>query len=90
MVGAKTVLVTGASGNLGTRLARRLAGSEHRLRLMVHRTALAQDLADAPSPLTRDFVTIGRVSYCGDTSRMRRELVAELRYPTLGEGMGTL
>ena len=49
MVGAKTVLVTGASGNLGTRLARRLAGSEHRLRLMVHRTALAQDLATAPN-----------------------------------------
>jgi nucleoside-diphosphate-sugar epimerase len=42
------------------------------------------------SPLTRDFITIGRVSYCGDTARMRRELVPELKYPTLGEGLGTL
>jgi nucleoside-diphosphate-sugar epimerase len=42
------------------------------------------------SPLTRDFVTIGRVSYCGDTTRMKRELVPELAYPTLGEGIATL
>jgi Nucleoside-diphosphate-sugar epimerases len=39
------------------------------------------------SPLTRDFVKIGMVSYYGDTSRMREELLPELRYPTYKDGM---
>jgi nucleoside-diphosphate-sugar epimerase len=43
-----------------------------------------------PSPLTRDFVSIGRVSYCGDTTRTRQELVPELEYPTLRQGLATL
>jgi nucleoside-diphosphate-sugar epimerase len=34
------------------------------------------------SPLTRDFITIGRVSYAGDTSRMRRELLPVLAHPS--------
>jgi uncharacterized protein YbjT (DUF2867 family) len=42
------------------------------------------------SPLTRDFVTIGRVSYFGDTSRTRRDLLPSLRYPTLADGLHTL
>jgi nucleoside-diphosphate-sugar epimerase len=42
------------------------------------------------SPLTRDFIRIGRVPYWGDTSRMRQELVRELRYPTLADGLSTL
>jgi nucleoside-diphosphate-sugar epimerase len=42
------------------------------------------------SPLTRDFITLGRVSYCGDTTRMKSELVPVLKYPTLREGIGTL
>ena len=45
----RTILITGAAGNLGSRLARHLATSEHRLRLMVHRTALPADLAAAPN-----------------------------------------
>ncbi|MBN1606954.1 MAG: NAD(P)-dependent oxidoreductase, partial [Polyangiaceae bacterium] len=49
MPSPKTLLVTGASGNLGSRFARRLVGSQHRLRLMVHRTPLADDLVDAPN-----------------------------------------
>ncbi len=43
-----------------------------------------------PSPLTRDFITIGRVSYFGDTSRARSELVRTLQYPTLESGLDTL
>ena len=37
------------------------------------------------SPLTRDFIEIGRVSYVGDTTRMRSELLAVLKYPSFAE-----
>lgn len=47
-------------------------------------------IARTPSPLTRDFIRIGRVSYWGDTSRMRAELLASLEHPTLEEGLQTL
>ena len=39
------------------------------------------------SPLTRDFIDIGRVSYYGDTSRFRRELLPFLKYSTINEGI---
>lgn len=42
------------------------------------------------SPLTRDFIRIGRVSYVGDTHRAREELIPVLRYPTLRSGASTL
>ena len=42
------------------------------------------------APLTRDFIDIGRVSYYGDTARMRRELLPELKYPTYREGLEIL
>jgi nucleoside-diphosphate-sugar epimerase len=42
------------------------------------------------SPLTRDFITIGRCSYYGDTARMRTELLPALKYPTFREGKTTL
>lgn len=42
------------------------------------------------SPLTRDFVRIGRVSYWGDTTRLRRELLPTLTHPTLSDGLRTL
>ncbi len=38
------ILITGAAGNLGSRLARHLARSGSRLRLMVHRSPLPADL----------------------------------------------
>jgi nucleoside-diphosphate-sugar epimerase len=40
----QTVLITGAAGNMGTMLARHLAGRVQRLRLMYHRTPLATDV----------------------------------------------
>jgi len=39
------------------------------------------------SPLTRDFIDIGRVSYYGDTSRFRAELLPGLKYATINEGV---
>ncbi len=42
------------------------------------------------SPLTRDFISIGRVSYFGDTRRAREELIPELQHPTLSSGIPTL
>lgn len=39
------------------------------------------------SPLTVDFIKIGMVSYYGDTSRMRAELLPELKYRTYKEGI---
>jgi len=42
------------------------------------------------SPLTTDFVTIGMVSYYGDTTRMRTELLKKLKYKTYRDGIETL
>ncbi len=47
-------------------------------------------VARTRSPLTRDFITIGRASYWGDTSTARRDLIPKLRYPTLADGLSTL
>jgi nucleoside-diphosphate-sugar epimerase len=47
-------------------------------------------VAGTPSPLTRDFVRLGRVSHWGDTARARRELIPELIYPTFEAGRATL
>ena len=51
---------------------------------------LQSALFGTKSPLTRDFITIGRCSYYGDTTRMRTELLSELKYPTLNTGKHTL
>lgn len=42
------------------------------------------------APLTRDFVQIGMTSSVADTSRMKRELLPRLEYPTLREGLSLL
>jgi nucleoside-diphosphate-sugar epimerase len=47
-------------------------------------------VAGTSSPLTRDFVRLGRVSHWGDTDRARRELIPHLLYPTLESGLATL
>ena len=46
-------------------------------------------LFNVTSPLTKDFIRIGQLSYYGDTSRMRKELLPELKYRTVEEGMET-
>jgi nucleoside-diphosphate-sugar epimerase len=51
---------------------------------------LAAVVAGTPSPLTRDFIRIGRVSYWGDTRRMRQELLPTLAHASLGSGRHTL
>jgi len=47
-------------------------------------------VARTKSPLTRDFVRLGRVPHWGDTERARRELIRDLRYPTLEAGLALL
>ncbi|MHB0971218.1 MAG: NAD-dependent epimerase/dehydratase family protein, partial [Thermoanaerobaculia bacterium] len=44
-----TILITGAAGNLGSRLARHLTAVQCKLRLMVHETPLPPDVANAPN-----------------------------------------
>ncbi|MBI4547936.1 MAG: NAD(P)-dependent oxidoreductase [Ignavibacteriae bacterium] len=39
------------------------------------------------SPLTRDFITIGMASSVADTTRMKKELLSKLAYPSLKEGL---
>jgi nucleoside-diphosphate-sugar epimerase len=39
------------------------------------------------APLTRDFIRIGRASSVADTTRMKRELLPTLAYPTLKAGI---
>lgn len=47
---------------------------------------LASLVFGTTAPLTKDFVDIGRVSYYGDTLRMRCELIDTLVYSTVYEG----
>ena len=47
-------------------------------------------IARTPSPITRDFVRLGRVPHWGDTHRTRMELLPQLVYPTLDAGLATL
>jgi nucleoside-diphosphate-sugar epimerase len=47
-------------------------------------------VARTTSPLTRDFVRLGRVPHWGDTRRFREELLPELEYPTLEAGLALL
>jgi nucleoside-diphosphate-sugar epimerase len=39
------------------------------------------------SPLTKDFIDIGRVSYYGDTTRFRQELLPDLVFKTVYDGI---
>jgi NAD dependent epimerase/dehydratase family enzyme len=42
------------------------------------------------TPLNRDIVQMGMTSVVADTSRMKREIVAELLYPTLDQGIALI
>ena len=50
---------------------------------------LSSTLFNTRSPLTKDFVTIGQVSYYGDTTRMKNDLLPELKYKTFENGLET-
>ena len=54
-----------------------------------HVSETVSALFGVQSPLTRDFLDIGRVSYYGDTKRMRAELLPTLKYRTMLEGAET-
>lgn len=60
------------------------------IRLAASLTEVSASILRTRSPLTRDFVEIGRVSYCGQTDRMRAGLLGELKYPTFAAGKSTL
>jgi nucleoside-diphosphate-sugar epimerase len=47
-------------------------------------------LAGTASPLTGDFIRLGRVPHWGDTGRAREELIPDLMYPTLESGLATI
>jgi len=51
---------------------------------------LSSMIINTKSPLTVDFIKIGTVSYYGDTKKMRSELLHDLKYKTLNEGIETL
>jgi NAD dependent epimerase/dehydratase family enzyme len=44
----------------------------------------------AATPLNRDIVQMGMTSVVADTSRMKKEIVAKLRFPTFREGVAIL
>ncbi len=50
---------------------------------------LFSSLFNTASPLTVDFIRIGMVSYYGDTTRMRKELLPDLTYKTYKDGIET-
>jgi hypothetical protein len=47
-------------------------------------------VAGTRSPITRDFVRLGRVSHWGDTRRAREELIPDLVHTSLASGRWTL
>jgi nucleoside-diphosphate-sugar epimerase len=47
-------------------------------------------ITGSASPLTRDFIDIGRVPYYGDTERMRKDLLPVLKHASIAEGRATL
>jgi len=47
-------------------------------------------LLHTPVPLNRDIVSAGMTSCVADTTRMKRELLQKLSYPTIEEGMALL
>jgi nucleoside-diphosphate-sugar epimerase len=51
---------------------------------------LLASLFKTPALITRDFIRIGMASYTADTSRMKKELLPTLDYPTIEDGISLL
>lgn len=51
---------------------------------------LYASLTGSAAPLHRDFIRIGMISHCGDTSRMKQDLLPKLEYPSLEHGLQLL
>lgn len=58
--------------------------------LAAHISEIISKMFNTKSPLTKDFIDIGRVSYFGDTSRFRTELLPKLLYRNIYEGLEEL
>jgi len=56
--GRRTILITGAAGNLGSLLSRQLIPSGHELRLMYHRTPLPDDVARVDNVLLSRRISV--------------------------------
>jgi len=50
---------------------------------------LISKIFNIQSPLTKDFIDIGRVSYYGDTYRMKTDLISKLKFRNMEEGKHT-
>jgi nucleoside-diphosphate-sugar epimerase len=48
---------------------------------------IAATILGTPAPLTRDMLSMGMTSVVADTSRMKRELLDALAFPTFDEGL---
>jgi nucleoside-diphosphate-sugar epimerase len=68
MSSSRRVLITGAAGNLGSRLVRRLAGEVEFVRAMIHRRPLPDMLASAPGvePMQADLARPETLPPCLD------------------------
>jgi hypothetical protein len=51
---------------------------------------LFASLFNTSAPITRDFIRIGMAPYTADTSRMKKELLPTLDYPTIEDGLTLL
>jgi nucleoside-diphosphate-sugar epimerase len=51
---------------------------------------LAALLVRAPAPLTQDLIRLAQVDHCMDTARMKSDLLPELDYPGLEQGLVNL
>lgn len=51
---------------------------------------LFASLFGTSAPITRDFIRIGMASYSAETARMKEELLPELAYPSIREGLELL
>jgi nucleoside-diphosphate-sugar epimerase len=97
------ILIVGSSGNLRSHLTKHLLSGPYRLRLLTHERTLPFHLpqganaeilqADLNEPSSlhsehpRDMVEMAMTSVVAETTRMKRDLMPQLAYPTLDQGL---